>query len=229
MAPATVDTVKRINIQNAPYAEKKNLIQSLVDKVIYSQEKLIFYLIQDVAKLQPFATDNFINQNISPLEFTISDGRIVITVQIVLRKYVNTVFDKSKNGVLTITDNNHLILKAFATAWRYREMYEECGDADTIIATEHISPRQFYRYLDIAYMNPDKINKILSGHLKINVNDLFQIAKAIQILNLLACNIQMAQTFIIVFFNCTASPFFGVYYTGFINNNKFGINLLTRF
>lgn len=144
MAPATVDTVKRINIQNAPYAEKKNLIQSLVDKVIYSQEKLIFYLIQDVAKLQPFATDNFINQNISPMEFTINNNRIIISISIVLRKYVNTVFGKTKNDVLTISDNNYLILKAFATAWRYREMYEECGAADTIIATEHISPRQFY-------------------------------------------------------------------------------------
>ena len=41
--------------------------------------------------------------------------------------------------------------------------------------------RTFYRYLDIAYMNPDKINKILSGKLKINVNDLFQIARENQV------------------------------------------------
>ena len=39
------------------------------------------------------------------------------------------------------------------------------------------SPRQFYRYLDIAYMNPDKANQILSGKLNVNVNDLFQISK----------------------------------------------------
>ncbi len=106
----------------------------MVDKVIYSQEKLIFYLIPDVAKLQPFAAENFINQKSDPMEFTVSDSRIVIAVPIVLRKYVHTVFDKTKNGVLTITDNNHLILKAFATALRYREMYEECGDTDKIIA-----------------------------------------------------------------------------------------------
>lgn len=111
------------------------------------------------------------------MEFTVSDGRIVITVPIVLRKYVNTVFDKTKNGILTVTDNNHLILKAFATAWRYREMYEQYGDSDKIIAMEHTSPRQFYRHLDLAYMNPDKINEILSGQLKINVNNLFHIAK----------------------------------------------------
>ncbi len=112
---ATVDIVKRINIQNASYAEKKAFIQSLVDKVIYSQEKLIFYLTPDVAKLRMFTMDNFINQNFEPMEFTLNDSRIVITVPIILRKYVNTVFDKTKNGVLTVTDNNHLILKAFAT------------------------------------------------------------------------------------------------------------------
>lgn len=178
---ATVDTVKRINIQNAPYAEKKVFIQSLVDKVIYSQEKLIFYLVPDTTKLQPFATENFINQKSDPMEFTVSDGRIVITVPIVLRKYVNTVFDKTKNGILTITDNNHLILKAFATAWRYREMYERYGDTDKIIAMEHTSPRQFYRYLDLAYMNPETINHILSGKQKVNVNDLFQIARENQV------------------------------------------------
>lgn len=174
---AVVDTIKRINIQNAPYAEKKTFIQSLVDKVIYSQDKLIFYLTPDVAKLQPFAMDNFINQKSDPMEFTISDGRIVITVPIILWKYVNTVFDKSKNGVLTVTDNNHLILKAFATAWRYREMYEQYGDTDKIIAMEHTSPRQFYRHLDLAYMNPETVNRILSGQQKVNVNELFQITK----------------------------------------------------
>ena len=181
---AIVDILKRINTQNAPYAEKKVFVQSLVDKIIYSQDKLIFYLAPDTAKLQLFATDNFINQNINPIDFIVSDNRVVITVPIVLRKCVNTVFDKTKNGVLSITDNNHLILKAFATAWRYREMYEECGASDKIIAMEHTSPRQFYRHLDLAYTNPETVNRILSGKQKVNsgkqkvnVNELFQIVK----------------------------------------------------
>lgn len=175
--PAIVDVLKRINIHDVSYAEKKAFIQSLVDKIIYSQEKLIFYLTPDTAKLQTFVTDNFINQKSDPMEFTVGDNRIVITVPIVLRKYVNTVFDKFKNGVLTITDNNHLIVKAFATAWKYRDMYEECGDVDKII----ISPRQFYRYLDLAYMNPDKVNEILSGEMGVKVNDLFRAARENQL------------------------------------------------
>lgn len=116
------------------------------------------------------------------MDFAVSNSRIVISVPIILRKYVNTVFDKSKNGALTVTDNNHLILKAVATAWRYRDRYEQCGDTDKIIAMEHTSPRQFYRHLDLAYMNPDKINDILSGRLKINVNNLFQIAKTFNLI-----------------------------------------------
>ena len=59
------------------------------------------------------------------------------------------------------------------------------GNADDIIHKLHTSPRQFYRYLDIAYMNPDKVNEILSGKLKINVNDLFRITKKTDIITLI--------------------------------------------
>lgn len=114
------------------------------------------------------------------MEFTVSDGRIVITVPIVLRKYVNTVFDKTKNGILTVTDNNHLILKAFATAWRYREMYKECGDVDKIINSEHVAPRFVYKHLALAYLNPQIINNLLSGKCTMPVRDILDKASRSQ-------------------------------------------------
>lgn len=160
---AVVDALKRINIHDVSYAEKKAFIQSLVDKIIYSQEKLIFYLTPDTAKLQTFVTDNFINQKSDSMELTVGDNRIVITIPIVLCKYVNTVFDKTKNGVFTVTDNNHLIVKAFAAAWKYRDMYEECGDVDAVAQTAKATPRTIYKYLDLAYMNPKIVNNLLSG------------------------------------------------------------------
>jgi hypothetical protein len=169
--------LKRIDVINMNFAEKRNLIQLLVEKVVYSQEQLIYTLTTDTTKLQPFMTENYVNQNKEPMEYIIGDNSITITEKVFLRKYVNTVYDRGKNGVLNVTDNNHLILKAFATAWKYRELYEQDGGVDNIIRNLHTSPRQFYRYLDIAYMNPDKINEILSGKLNINVNDLFQIAQ----------------------------------------------------
>lgn len=58
---------------------------------------------------------------------------------------------------------------------------ERDGGVDNIIHNLHTSPYQFHRYLDIAYMNPDKANQILSGKLNVNVNDLFQISKENQI------------------------------------------------
>lgn len=169
-------TLKRINITNMNFAEKRNLIQSLVEKVVYSQEQLIYTITTNAAKLQQFVSENYMNTCTESMEYIIGDNGITITEKVFLRKYVNTVYDRGKNGMLSVTDNNHLILKAFATAWKYRELYERDGGVDNIIHNLHTSPRQFYRYLDIAYMNPEKINEILSGKLKINVNNLFQIA-----------------------------------------------------
>lgn len=176
--PINLATIlKRIDITNMNFAEKRNLIQSLVEKIVYSQERLIYTLTIDAQKLQPFIKEHYVNQNTNKMEYIIGDNSITITEKVFLRKYVNTVYDRGKNGVLNITDNNHLILKAFATAWKYRELYERDGGVDNIIHNLHTSPRQFYRYLDVAYMNPTKVNKILSGKLKTNVNDLHKVAK----------------------------------------------------
>ena len=179
---AVVDALKRINIQDTPYAEKKTLVQSLVDKVIYSQEKLICYLTPDIAKPQPFAKDKFISQKSEPMEFTISDNHIIITVPIVLRKYVNTVFDKFKNGVLTITDNNHLIIKAFATAWKYREMYEAGNSIDEISKIKKTSVRNIFKYLDLAFMSPQIVNDVLSAKHVTSITELFLIAQKHRVL-----------------------------------------------
>lgn len=93
----------------------------------------------------------------------------------------NTVYDRDKNGILSVVDNNNLIIKAFTTAWKYKELYESSDSVDNIVDNLHISFRQFYRYLDVAYTNPEEVNKILSGKLKINVNDLFNIARENQL------------------------------------------------
>ena len=176
-----VTILKRIDITNMTYTQKRDLIQSLVEKVVYSQEQLIYTLTTDATKLQQFVSENYVNQNADKMEYIIGDNSVTITEKVFLRKYVNTVYDCGKNGVLNVTDNNHLILKAFATAWKYRELYERDGGVDNIINNLHTSPRNFYRYLNIAYMNPHIANKILSGKQTVNVNDLFAIASAEQL------------------------------------------------
>lgn len=145
------------------FAEKRNLIQSLIEKIVYSQDQLIYTLTTDTTKLQPFMTENYVNQNADKKEYIIGNNSITITEKVFLRKYVNTVYDRGKNGVLSVTDNNHLILKAFATAWKYRESYERCGDVDLVAKEYQVSPMTVYRYFNLAYMMTDKVNNILSG------------------------------------------------------------------
>jgi len=178
----SVHVIKHIDWQHMPYTQRREFIQSVVDKVIYTNEQLIINLNVRPDALRPFTSDTYINQSHEPMHFITNEYTVTITVSVVLRKYASTQFDKtSKTGLLTIADNNHLIVKAFATAWKYRGMYEQEMSSDDICRKEHISPRQFFRHLDLAYMHPNKVNSILSGERTIKVNDLFQIAKENQL------------------------------------------------
>lgn len=172
LPPNLTTTLKRIDITNMNFAEKRNLIQSLVEKIVYSQNQLIYTLTTDTTKLQPFMTENYVNQNSDKMEYIIGNNSIIITEKVFLRKHVNTVYDHGKNGVLNVTDNNHLILKAFATAWKYRELYEQDGNIDNVIHNARTSPRLFYKYLALAYLNPNIVNMLLKGKLEISVRDI---------------------------------------------------------
>ena len=65
-----------------------------------------------------------------------------------------------------------MVLKAFATAWRYRETYEQDGDVDSIGRTEHVALRHDYKHLSLAYPNPEVVNHILSNQCQISVRDM---------------------------------------------------------
>ena len=171
--PINLTTIlKRIDITNMTYTQKRDLIRSLIEKVVYSQEQLIYTLTTDATKMQQFVSENYVNQSADKMEYVIGDDNVTITEKVFLRKYVNTVYDRGKNGVLNVTDNNHLILKAFATAWKYRELYERDGNVDEIIHNARTSPRLFYKYLALSYLNPNIVNKILKGKQNISVRDI---------------------------------------------------------
>ena len=173
-----VNALKSINFCDMDYTHKKEFIGAFVTRIIYTKNQLTFYLNTNPDNLSGFMSAEYINQNTTKtVDYIVSGNQVIITVPVILRPFANTRFNKGNDTILTVSENNNLIVKAFATAWRYREMYEECGDSDKIIATEHTSPRQFYRYIDLAYMNPETVNRILSGQQKVNVNELFQIAK----------------------------------------------------
>ncbi|HBP26784.1 MAG TPA: hypothetical protein DD611_02260, partial [Alphaproteobacteria bacterium] len=81
-----------------------------------------------------------------------------------------------KSAAISISDNNHLIVRAFARAFKYRKMYEKCGDYKSIAKMENTSESSVYRHLKLAYMHPDTVNAIMSGTLQCSVDKLFHIS-----------------------------------------------------
>ena len=173
----SASTLKSVNWAALSGVQKRDFIQAIVDKAIFSNKQLIIYLDISPNTVRPFITDVYVNQSSLPMEFITNEYNVTITTPVVFRRYANTKFSEAKTSLLTITENNNLIVKAFATAWKYKELYEQGIGSDNICKKEHISPRQLYRHLDLVYMNPDKINEILSGTTSVKINELFQIAK----------------------------------------------------
>lgn len=63
-------------------------------------------------------------------------------------------------------------MKAFATAWKYRELYEQDGNVDNVIRSVRTSPRLFYKYLSFSYLSPSIVNKLLSGKINMAIRDI---------------------------------------------------------
>ena len=155
LPPESKDAIKRIDWTRMTYDTKRNLIQSVTKKVIYSNEKLIIHISLDPMRWLEFTSEVYINEKSEQMDFITSKDEVVINVPIILRKYATTRIDKdAKTGVLSITDNNHLIVKAFATAWRYKELYERGIGIKKIARDEKRDLRTIYKYLNLHIYHP---------------------------------------------------------------------------
>jgi hypothetical protein len=77
---------------------------------------------------------------------------------------------------MTKTENNHLIVQAFARAWKYKEIYERTGNLDEVIKSETTYPIMVYKYLNLAYLSPKIVNQLMSSKTKMPLRELFTIA-----------------------------------------------------
>ena len=167
-----VMALKRIMWCDLSYLQRRDLVRIMIERAIYSQEQLIFHININPQLYKVFLSEYHINQNNTPMEYTVNGDNVTIVRPVVLRRYANTRFSGGHNGTLSITENNHLILKAFATAWRYRELYEKDGNVDNVIRSVRTSPRLFYKYLALAYLSPKIVNRLLNGKIKMSVRDI---------------------------------------------------------
>lgn len=167
--------LKRVNAQNLPYTQKREFIKTIVDKIVYSDNKLTFYL-KLSNNLKQFMCDDFINESAKQLNYIVNGNTIIIEQPFILSKHSKSnEYNCGKSGAISITDNNHLIVRAFARAFKYRELYEQNGDYKSIAKSENVSESSVYRHLKFSYMNPNTINEIMSGKLQCSVDKLFNL------------------------------------------------------
>ena len=132
--------------------------------------------------LRPFIRADYINTQSNKTDFIQNNGEIILTRKIIINRHGDTnKYSLLYKNLMTKADNNNLIVRAFTTAWKYSAIYEQSGDLGQVVKSEHTSWRSLYRYLNLAYMHPEKVNNILSGKESYSMDELFAIAPQHQI------------------------------------------------
>ena len=159
------------------YFAQRNFIRNFINKIIYQKDRLTFFFNTDPTILSAYTGDS-LNESNNPLEFITdnANNQIIYEKQVVINRGLSSnVYNAGKVGLMSINDNNHLIVRAFAYAWRYKKLYEKSLSTDDIAKQERISKRTIYKYLNLAYLSPKIVNQLLSGTLTVNLQKLFDI------------------------------------------------------
>lgn len=175
-------TLKQIDYGGLDYMARRRLVQTLIRRAIYAPNQITFFINTDTDTLRAFMRPDYINTKNNKIDFMRNGDDLILTRSVLLNKWTGSnKYNVGRGGLMTRTDNHNMIVRAFATAWRYRMAYEKHGDLEYVIKAERTSWRSLYRYLNLAYMHPEKVNDILSGKEACSVTEIFAIATKHQI------------------------------------------------
>ena len=170
--------LKQINFTGMDYFVQRNFIRNFINKIIYQKDRLTFFFNTDQIILSTYIGDS-LNENNNPLEFIAdhANNQIIYEKQVVINRGLSSnVYNAGKVGLMSINDNNHLIVRAFAYAWKFKKLYEKGIRMEDIMKQEKMTKRTIYKYLNLAYLSPRIVNQLLSGTLTVNLQKLFEIA-----------------------------------------------------
>lgn len=172
----TAMTLKQINFSNMDYFEQRGFIRNFINKVIYGKDKLTFFFNADCVMLAAYI-GKCLNPNTELLKFindTINQQIIYEKTVVINRGLSSNTYSAGKVGLMSVNDNNRLIVRAFAYAWWYKKLYESGIPTDDIAKQEHISKRTIYKYLNLAYLSPKLVNQLLAGTESVPLQKLFK-------------------------------------------------------
>lgn len=174
----SVMALKLINFNDMDYFAQRNFIRNFINKIIYQKDRLTFFFNTDPIILSAYTGDS-LNESNNPLEFIAdnANNQIIYEKQVVINRGLSSnVYNAGKVGLMSINDNNHLIVRAFAYAWKFKKLYEKGIRMEDIMKQEKMTKRTIYKYLDLAYLSPRIVNQLLSGTLTVNLQTLFEVA-----------------------------------------------------
>lgn len=170
--------LKLINFNDMDYFAQRNFTRNFINKIIYQKDHLTFFFNTNPEVLSTYTAD-LLNQNDTSLEFIVdnANNQIIYEKQVIINRGLSSnVYNAGKVGLMSINDNNRLIVRAFAYAWQYKKLYEKSVRMEDIMKQERMTKRTIYKYLNLAYLSPRIVNQLLSGTLTVNLQTLFEVA-----------------------------------------------------
>lgn len=174
----SVMALKLINFISMDYFGQRNFIRNFINKIIYQKDRLTFFFNTDPIILSAYTGDS-LNQNDNPLEFIAdnANNQIIYEKQVVINRGLSSnIYNAGKVGLMSVNDNNRLIVRAFAYAWKFKKLYEGGIRMEDIMKQEKMTKRTIYKYLNLAYLSPRIVNQLLNGTLTVNLQKLFETA-----------------------------------------------------
>lgn len=174
----SVMALKLINFTDMDYFAQRNFIRNFINKIIYQKDRLTFFFNTDPIILSAYTGDS-LNESNNPLEFIAdnANNQIIYEKQVIINRGLSSnVYNAGKVGLMSINENNHLIVRSFAYAWKFKKLYEKGVRMEDIMKQEKMTKRTIYKYLNLAYLSPRIVNQLLNGTLTINLQTLFEIA-----------------------------------------------------
>ena len=170
--------LKLINFNDMDYFAQRNFIRNFINKIIYQKDHLTFFFNTDPTILSAYTGDS-LNKSNDPLEFIAdnANNQVIYEKQVVINRGLSSnIYNAGKVGLMSINDNNRLIVRTFAYAWKFKKLYEKGIRMEDIMKQEKMTKRTIYKYLNLAYLSPKIVNQLLSGTLTVNLQTLFDIA-----------------------------------------------------
>lgn len=184
LAQSKVAELKSIDFENMASGMQYKLIKKMVNKVIYSNDKLICYFnVEDLSYVKDFKTDKYLNNrkgsDCENMYISEDDRFLIVETDIFINDRVSTnKYEANGRSIITTGENSQGLIRALSYGWKYKKFYEQGLSIAKIGKQEQKTERTIYKYLNLMYLSPHIINDVMESKVPehIGLQELFAIS-----------------------------------------------------